>query len=70
MYLRPVMGSIMRGHTDEGFYARVDYELLAPSDAPTTLPALDGLSVRTREVSTDDDVAERLSGWFMALTSE
>ncbi|WWD21709.1 hypothetical protein CI109_106196 [Kwoniella shandongensis] len=70
MYLRPLLQSILHGLAEELFLARVDYELLASTAAPTALPPLEGLSVRFETQSNSDDIAERLSGWFMAFVSK
>ncbi|WVF69562.1 hypothetical protein IAT40_004340 [Kwoniella sp. CBS 6097] len=70
-YLEPVLQSICQGRDEELFLARITYEMLSRSDAPTHLPALDGLTIRTgtltKHVSEHDHKAERLGAWWMCL---
>ncbi|WVQ98286.1 hypothetical protein IAU59_005409 [Kwoniella sp. CBS 9459] len=71
-YLEPVLKSILNGHDEEVFLGRINYEMLSKREAPTTLPALDGLTIQTashpHSGSEQDEKAERLGGWWMCLT--
>ncbi|OCF33818.1 hypothetical protein I317_01310 [Kwoniella heveanensis CBS 569] len=66
-YLEPVLRSILDGHDDELFLGRINYELLSKREAPTSLPALDGLTIQADPCADQDDRAERLDGWWMVL---
>ncbi|WRT64552.1 uncharacterized protein IL334_001484 [Kwoniella shivajii] len=69
-YLLPLLHNIMNDNRNEVMFARIDYCYLSSLAAPTNLSALDGLTLREKRSGTDcedEDVAERLSGWWMSF---
>ncbi|OCF71120.1 hypothetical protein I204_08356 [Kwoniella mangroviensis CBS 8886] len=71
-YLLPVLQSIQDDQREDLFLSRIDYEYMRLSDAPTSLPALDGSTVRRSRPWQDEeepDFGECLSGWWMCFAS-
>ncbi|WVN87258.1 uncharacterized protein L203_102435 [Cryptococcus depauperatus CBS 7841] len=73
LYVPAILDSILHDMDKENLLlARVNYEYLTATDAPTSFPPLQGTSIRFETDSIDNDVnqdslQERLSGWWMAF---
>nr|XP_019046917.1 hypothetical protein I302_03521 [Kwoniella bestiolae CBS 10118]OCF25847.1 hypothetical protein I302_03521 [Kwoniella bestiolae CBS 10118] len=75
-YLLPVLRSILDDHRGDLFLSRINYEYMCLADAPTSLPALDGMTIRqyvTSSIAHEDkkhDFGECLSSWWMCFGSD